>query len=71
MGRKTDPQNADSVLNIITANNGQVRANDIARQTGMHPEAVSRLLASMDKTTGVLLQEDDNGFLGIFRRREK
>lgn len=71
MGRKTDPQNADCVLNLIKTHNGQVRANDIARQTGMHPQAVSRLLASMEDVTGILLDEDDRGFLGIFGRRKK
>ncbi len=69
MGRRINEANAHKVLNCIQTDDGRIRANDIARQTGMHPQAVSRLLATMDETTGVLLQEDKRGFLGIFRRR--
>ena len=71
MARKVNQANANKVLRCILANSGNVRANDIARQTGMHPQSVSRLLSTMDETTGVLLQEDDHGFLGIFGRRKK
>ncbi len=66
MGRKTNAHNAHKVLSCIQTSDGYVRANDIARQTGLHPQTVSRLLATMDETTGVLLQEDARGFLGIF-----
>lgn len=71
MGRKSNKANAFKVLNCIQSGDSQIRANDIARKTGMHPQAVTRLLATMDETTGVLLQEDDHGFLGIFGRRRK
>lgn len=69
MGRHVNRRKSYAVLNVIRRNNDRVRAADIARQTGLHPQAVSRLLASMDKTTGTYLQEDDKGNLGIFRNR--
>lgn len=71
MGRKVNLANAHKVLRYIQDHNNQVRATDIARQTGMHPQTVSRLLATMERTTGVLLQEDDKGYLGIFKQRRK
>lgn len=71
MGRRSNGANARKVLNCIQVNDGQILANDIANQTGMHPQAVSRLLASMEDTTGVLLQEDNHGRLGIFGRRRR
>lgn len=71
MGRKVNSAKAHKVLACIQFNDGRVRASDIARKTGMHPQAVSRLLATLEKTTGVLLQEDDRGYLGIFGQYRK
>ena len=68
MGRKANMSHIEAVIRAIQQNDGQVRANDIARMTGLHPEAVSRALARVPEYTGILLQEDDNGFLGIFKR---
>jgi len=69
MGRKSNQQNAYRVLWVIHQHDNQIRAADIARETGLHPEAVSRLLASMEKITGTYLQEDDKGNLGIFKEQ--
>lgn len=68
MGRKVDTKKVKIILQTIADNDGQVRANDIARQLKMHPQAVARLLPNVDQETGELLYEDDKGFLGIFRQ---
>lgn len=69
MGRKIDEKKIEAIIKAIEAQDGNVRMNDVARKTGLHPETVSSLLARASKVTDTLLQEDDRGFLGIFRRR--
>jgi predicted transcriptional regulator len=65
VGRKANPDRVKEVVEVIRTHNGQVRANDIAKELKLHPQAVSRLLAATDE----LLTEDDHGFLGIFKNR--
>lgn len=67
MGRKVKPEHLDAVLKTIKENEGQVRANDVAKQLRMHPQAVARLLPAIGEETGELLCEDDRGFLSIFK----
>ena len=68
MGRKVKPEHLAAVLNTIKANDGQVRAHDVAKQLKMHPQAVARLLPAIGEEAGELLCEDDRGFLSIFKR---
>jgi len=70
MRRKVNLQNVKSIVQSIQNHNNQFRAADIAREMGLHPQAVSRLLAIIEETTGTLLQEDDQGKLGIFKRKK-
>ena len=65
MGRKANPDRVKDVVEVIRTHDGKVRANDIAKELNLHPQAVSRLLAA----TNELLTEDDCGFLGIFKKR--
>ncbi len=69
MGRKVDEGKVKAVLQVIEQQDGNVRMNDVAKAAGLSAERVSSLLARVDDVTGILLQEDDRGFLGIFKRR--
>ena len=53
MGRKINLGRLSEVLETI-------RANDIAKQLGLHPQQVTRCLPSLE-----MLYEDDKGFLGV------
>ncbi len=64
MGRKVNSDRLADVVQTIRQNDGKVRSNDIAKKLNLHPQAVARLLS----TTEELLCEDDNGFLGIFKK---
>ena len=68
MGRKINKERLSDVVQTIAENDGQLRANDIAKQLALHPQAVNRLLSVVDNETETLLCEDDLGFLGIFKR---
>jgi Mn-dependent DtxR family transcriptional regulator len=68
MGRKVNADRLSDVVRTIQQNDGRVRANDIAKELKLHPQAVTRLLAVVNEETGALLYEDDRGFLGIFKR---
>lgn len=68
MGRKVNKERLSQVVQTIQEHDGQLRANDLAKQLELHPQAVSRLLSVVDDETETLLCEDDRGFLGIFRR---
>lgn len=67
MGRKVNTERLEEVLQTIRENDGQMRANDIAKELDLHPETVARLLAVADNESDELLTEDDQGFLGIFK----
>lgn len=71
MGRKVHPRNVGMVIKLIQENDGQLRANDVAKQLGVHPQAIARLLPAIEENTGDLLQEDDKGFLGIFKKSKR
>lgn len=68
MGRKVNEDRVWEVMETINAHDGQYRANDIAEELGLHPQAVSRLLTATEYIGDDLLVEDDHGFLGIFKR---
>lgn len=68
MGRKVNTQRLAEVLNSIKENDGKLRATDIAKQLGVHPQMITRLLPAFGSETEDLLVEDDRGFLGIFKR---
>lgn len=68
MGRKVNRQHVFLTRKVIQENDGKVRLADIAKKAGLHPQAVSRALALMQDVTDTLLQEDDKGFLGIFKK---
>lgn len=68
MGRKVNQDRVREVVETIKTHNGQYRANDIAQEMGLHPQAVSRLLAATEVTGNERLVEDDRGFLGIFKK---
>jgi predicted transcriptional regulator len=68
MGRKVNEQHVFLAQKIIQENDGKVRLADIAKKTGLHPQAVSRALTFMQDVADTLLQEDDKGFLGIFKK---
>jgi len=68
VGRKVNTQRLAQVLSTIEENEGKLRANDIAKQLGIHPQAIARLLPAFGTETEELLYEDDRGFLGIFKR---
>ena len=70
MGRKANAQKDHAVLNTIRAHDNQLSQAEIARLSDLHPQEVSRILARLVDTTGVLLQEDKKGRLGIFRRKK-
>jgi Mn-dependent DtxR family transcriptional regulator len=68
MGRKVNSERLEEVVQTIREHNGEVRANDIAKELDLHPEAVARLLAVADRESEELLIEDDKGYLGIFKK---
>ncbi len=61
MGRKINLERMSDVLETIRANDGKLRANDIARKLALHPQQVARCLTSLE-----MLYENDKGFLGVF-----
>lgn len=67
MGRRVNLDKLHDVLDTIRENEGLVRANDIAKNLNLHPQAVIRLLTTVDDETDELLYEDDKGFLSIFK----
>ena len=69
MGRKANLRNVQTVVDTIQKHNNKYRAADIAKETGLHPQTVSRLLVVAEEAAGVLLQEDKKGRLGIFKRK--
>jgi predicted transcriptional regulator len=69
MGRKANLRNAQAVVETIHRYNGKCRTADVARKTGLHPQAISRLLPIIEEATGTLLYEDKKGRLGIFKRK--
>ena len=68
MGRKVSIDRVVSVLKTIQEHDGQFRANDVAKQLGLHPQEVARILPAIGEETEELLCEDDRGFLSIFKR---
>jgi hypothetical protein len=68
MGRKIDSDKVVVVLKTIQEHDGQFRANDVAKQLGLHPQEVARLLPAIGELTETLLSEDDKGFLSIFNQ---
>ena len=69
MGRKVNSRNAQTVVKVIQEHDNKYKPADIAREAGLHPQAVARLLGVVEEVTGVLLQEDQKGRLGIFKRK--
>jgi DNA-binding IclR family transcriptional regulator len=68
MGRKINSDKVVVVLKTIQEHDGQFRANDVAKQLGLHPQEVARLLPAIGELTETLLSEDDKGFLSIFKK---
>lgn len=68
MGRKVNTERLEEVMQIIREHDEELRANDIAKELDLHPETVARLLAVADRESEELLIEDDEGFLGIFKK---
>ena len=67
MGRKINSERLAQVLSAIERNDGKVRAADIAKQLGLHPQMIARLLPAFGADTEHLLYEDEQGYLGIFK----
>ncbi|GEM_PF-3297111 len=67
MGRKVNPQKVVEVIKVIRENDGKLRANDVAKQLGLHPQEVARVLPAIDDGEEKFLYEDDKGFLSIFK----
>lgn len=68
MGRKVNTERLEEVMQVIREHDEELRANDIAKELDLHPETVARLLAAADRESEELLIEDDEGFLGIFKK---
>ena len=68
MGRQVSLDRVVSVLKTIQEHDGQFRANDVAKQLGLHPQEVARILPAIGEETEELLCEDDRGFLSIYKR---
>lgn len=68
MGRKVNSERLEEVVQTIREHDGEVRANDIAKELDLHPETVARLLSVADRESEELLIEDDEGYLGIFKK---
>jgi DNA-binding IclR family transcriptional regulator len=68
MGRRANQERIQAVLRVVSENNGQVRAADIARELGVPKSSITRLLPAIDEGETKRLTEDDRGFLGIFKR---
>ncbi len=68
MGRNINSDKVAEVIKTIQEHDGQLRANDVAKQLGLHPQEVARLLPAIGGTTEELLSEDDKGFLSIFKK---
>jgi predicted transcriptional regulator len=68
MGRKTDSDRLAEVIQTIQTRDGKCRANDVAKELGLHPQAVARLLSAAETARDSLLCEDDRGFLSIFKK---
>jgi hypothetical protein len=68
MGRKMDSERLAEVMQTIQKHDGKYRANDVAKELGLHPQAVVRLLSATETARDSLLCEDDRGFLSIFKK---
>jgi len=68
MGRKVNQDRLNAVVQTIRKHDNEYRANDVARELNMHPQAVARLLPAIDDHTTELLYENEKGFLGIFKK---
>jgi len=67
MGRKVNPEKVVEVIKTIRENDGKLRANNVAKQLGLHPEEVARVLSTLEDGEEKVLYEDDKGFLSIFK----
>ncbi len=69
MGRKINEVRKEAVLETIKEHDGQLQSAGVAKELGLHPQEVSRVLASLedDDDNDTYLYEDDKGFLGIFK----
>ena len=65
MGRKIQAGRLEALAGAIEERPGS-KAAELARDLGWHRSAVSRALPALEKE-GVLLKEDDEGGLWIFR----
>ncbi len=68
MGRKINFGRLSDFIETIRENDCKLRANDAAKQLGLHPQSITRLLVASEEQAEELLYEDDKGFLGIFKR---
>lgn len=67
MGRKVNPTKVQQVLKVIEENSDKVRAVDVAKEAGMHPQEVTRILPVFEEEGHVKICEDDDGFLSVFK----
>jgi len=67
MGRKVNPEKVVEVIKTIRENDGKLRANNVAKQLGLHPEEMARVLTTIENDEEKVLCEDDKGFLNIFK----
>lgn len=70
MARKVNPHNIQVIRQTVQENDGNLNAAGVAKKTGLHPQAVIRLLASTEDEPEKSFYEDDKGFLSIFRKRK-
>jgi DNA-binding IclR family transcriptional regulator len=66
MARRPDGNRLEQIARYLE-NHPQSRPSEIARALDLHPSTVIRLLPTLEKA-GILLIEDEQGRLSLFRR---
>ena len=68
MGRRPDEGRLDRYEVLVAEHPGGIRASELARLMGVNRSTVQRDLPALEER-GMLLMEDERGFLSLFRRR--
>lgn len=66
--KKAKRQRLEQMADVIEQRPDGISQSDLARQLGVHRSTVKRDLPRLEKH-GILLSEDERGWLSLFRRR--
>ncbi len=68
MGRKANSRRKQAIIQLVQKNDGKLRVAGIAKLLALHPQEVTRALASLEAEAEKHFCEDDRGFLSVFRK---